>query len=78
MKLYELLPRFDNTNYEITIEIPNEDGSHSFLYGNNKITAEILRENVCCIIPYERLNRLVICITTGDLICNSTMYLKML
>ena len=78
MKVREVIQKFKDTNYEIVIEIPKEEGHHSFLYGKYNITEEIMNCDVCFIIPYKRLNRLIICVSNGELVCNNSMYLEVL
>lgn len=77
MKVEQLLPIIKKTNMLVTIEIPQDD-HHSFIYGLDNITQDIMEEDVCFIIPYESLNRLVIGISNGEMKCRSSMYLSFL
>lgn len=80
MKVEQLLPIIKETNMLVVIEIPQDEktGHHSFIYGLDNITQNIMWEDICFIIPYESLNRLVIGISNGEMKCRSSMYLKLL
>ena len=80
MKVNQLLPIIKETNMLVVIEIPQDEktGHHSFIYGLDNITQDIMDEDVCFIIPYERLNRLIIGISNGEMKCRSSIYLKLL
>lgn len=80
MKVNQLLPIIKETNMLVVIEIPRDEktGHHSFIYGLDNITQNIMEEDVCFIIPYERLNRLIIGISNGEMKCRSSMYLELL
>jgi len=80
MKVNELLPIIKETKMLVVIEIPQDEttGCHSFIYGLDNITQDIMDEDVCLIIPYENLNRLIVCISNGEMKCRSSIYLSLL
>ena len=80
MKVKHLLPIIKETNMFVVIEIPQDEttGHHSFIYGLDNITQNIMDEDVCFIIPYETLNRLIIGISNGEMKCRSSIYLDLL
>ena len=78
MKVKDLLPIIKETKYEIEVERPAEIGLYGVhcTYGIENITPEIMEEDVCFIIPYEPLNRLVLCVSNGEIKNRSSVYLK--